>query len=627
MRKLELRIDLATGTVQHERGFDGGIVAEAPNRLVVYSKIGKGDYEFYIGGKFYSFPEETHLHDWLERFDPSKISSWPSGADGDFMLLAFHNVSRTAYLVSDRNGPVRTYYALEGQSLSISTSRMQLIKLMKSPRISSFAAYTMMTLGYVVDPHSLIEPGYTTVAGEVITFEKAGFSRTVYYSPVQFECEYLNTEQECVSALDAAYKSVFQKRISGERVPCVLLSGGIDSLTLLKYVKTVREGRVVTLTFSVKGLYPNELEPARIAARHFGTEHHELIVDPEDALRLYVRSLTEADTAHASSLFGFAEREYLEPDGSKFDVFTGEDTRLHTPTFDFPLEIGIGLNQNPDSKAWSRGFASLTSRLLRAYPRPGSLKNYLSFCADTLKPRPDLRTFVIEGLTPFRVPANGREKSQYFDRLLDELPDFESSDGLQEVFKKYISFEYRAQYSDDMNCSVSSTPGVATELHHPFYDWQAVTASNRIPYSLAMKPIPTFRSWTKLPWVYKRIARALVQDVVPKDILFRAKKTCPSQHLIFNTQLGSVVKSMLDKWGGPLVDSLEGEVRDTVQGFIEKYKSKVVFVRNQDEALLSSALAIAYIAVLNQVCADRSFDIAEEMMALSAPQTAALAQV
>jgi len=59
--------------------------------------------------------------------------------------------------------------------------------------------------------------------------------------------------------------------------------GGIDSLTIMKYLKEAYAGKLHSLTYSFKGLHPNELEPARMAARHFGTEHHEVMIDPEDA--------------------------------------------------------------------------------------------------------------------------------------------------------------------------------------------------------------------------------------------------------------------------------------------------------------------------------------------------------
>jgi len=61
------------------------------------------------------------------------------------------------------------------------------------------------------------------------------------------------------------------------------------------------------------------------------------MIDPEDAV-LFVR-ICKTDAA------GMAPNSRLLPQavsrtlGGSFDLFTGQDTRLHTPPFDNPIEI------------------------------------------------------------------------------------------------------------------------------------------------------------------------------------------------------------------------------------------------------------------------------------------------
>jgi len=74
--------------------------------------------------------------------------------------------------------------------------------------------------------------------------------------------------------------------------------------------------------------------------------------------------------------------------------------------------------------------------------------------------------------------------------------------------QEYVSFEYRAQYTDDMNCIASHADGSGDRSSLPFYDWQAVEASNRVPYHLGMRGTFTFKTWNKMPYVRKRICQA-----------------------------------------------------------------------------------------------------------------------
>jgi hypothetical protein len=115
---------------------------------------------------------------------------------------------------------------------------------------------------------------------------------------------------------------------------------------------------------------------------------------------------------------------------------------------------------------------------------------------------------------------------------------------LQQIFTKYVGFKYRTQYIDDMNCLAPTLSGPDSGVHCPFYDWQAVeTSSNSVPHHLGMQGDFTFKTWNKLPYVRKRIARLLVQDAVPDTLLYRAKKTCPHFDLIFHCPMAPAAHS------------------------------------------------------------------------------------
>lgn len=613
MKKFKLKIDLLRSTPVCEGGFEHSPQFEEPSRLILQTKIDSGDRTFYLAGRSYSFRSEADLRRWLDGFSDERVGDWAKGMDGDLVTVVVDRKERKAYLISDRNGAARAYYSNQDGTLSISNSYQDLAKLMSKPRLSSFAVYQLLTLSWVLDPYALIDGAATTRPGEIILFTPQRTTVSEYYRPVQLDARYYQSESECVSALDESFRAVFQKRYTPARQPCVLLSGGIDSVTMLKYAGQAAGGPIHTLTFNVGGVQSDDVEAARIMTRHTRSIHHQITIQPPDAAKLWTECLSrEADTSNSSAILTLFAQKYLASLGGKFDVYAGEDTRLHTPSFDYPKELGIRINRG----LWRR------SRVLRLALAFGSAfqrwwpfigKNYMRYWLDHLNPAESLGEFALEGLMGFHLPDGwAPEKQGYYGRALEELPKIQPDEGMQGIYKKYVSFMYRTQYTDDMNCVVTSTTGPATELHLPFYDWQDVDVSNRIPYRLAMRSTMTVRSWDRIPFVRKRILRALLKDFAPKEVLYRAKATVTMQHKLFDSPLRDLTRLMLEKWADDLVNAVDPEVGKIIRACVRAFVARDVFEAS-DDRVLWWILQVAYLALLNQVCGDQSFDSVAEL--------------
>lgn len=616
MSLFTLSVDIAHGLAVQVAGFDTGVSFEGGTRADIRASWRVNQRSFYLSGACYSYRGNEWIEKWLARFDPGAIPEWTCELDGDITIIVVDSNAQTAYLISDRNGPARAYYTHERELVFISNSRQDLIRLLPAPRLSSFAIYQLLTMCYVVDPESLLENVRVTKPGQIVRFGLTGSpSVHQYYSPVQLECDYFRSESECVRNLDIAYLSVFQKRLGRVRTPCVLLSGGIDSLALMKYVKECYSGKVLSLTYSFKGLQPNELEPARMAARHFGTEHHEVVIDPENADALFLQNLV-TDAPDAAYLTSFAIRPHLASLDGAFDLFTGQDTRLHTPPFDNPRELGVYLNRSPKNSGLLRFAAARLSGSLPHWPIEGSFKHYLQYWANNLRPRPDLSTYVLEALTPFhRIDAVGNGNTFHRD-LVREMPDFLPEDGLQQIFKKVVTFNYRGQYTDDMNCLFSTLAGPVSRVHCPFYDWQIVTTVNRVPYALAMRGDFTFKTWNKMPYVRKRMARLLLKQAVPDALLYRAKKTCPHLQLIFNSSMTAAAQAILEPWLPRLLQAVDSQIAAIINRRVAEFASKSRF-NIYDDFLLRQIQNICYLAGLQRLCDNPTTPLEKQLEAVA----------
>jgi len=236
--------------------------------------------------------------------------------------------------------------------------------------------------------------------------------------------------------------------------------------------------------------------------------------------------------------------------------------------------------------------------------------------------RTDLPSAFLEALVGYSRPnGNGRPPAGHHDRLLAEVPRIVPSDGMQEIYKKYVAFEYRTQYTDDMNGLTSCFDG-ASDLHLPFYDWEFVSACNRVPYKLGARRVFTLKSHSKMPVVQKYVLRKLLKGRLPDDLLYRHKATNPTLHCFFNRSVRPVVDRMLERWLPGLTDGLDDELRPIVAGMIEEYRQKTVFVRALDEPLLVHVLAICYVGMLHHLGTHRVAAASDELAALAEPATA-----
>lgn len=81
----------------------------------------------------------------------------------------------------------------------------------------------------------------------------------------------------------------------------IFLSGGLDSSTVAGVLTGLRDRPVRSFTIGFDEAHFNELEYARIAAKAFGTEHHEYVVTPADALEALPKILDWFDEPYANA--------------------------------------------------------------------------------------------------------------------------------------------------------------------------------------------------------------------------------------------------------------------------------------------------------------------------------------
>ncbi len=205
--------------------------------------------------------------------------------NGGFALAVHDIVKDCTMLACDRSGIVPLYHAVSGEGLAVGTRADQVAA---QPGVDGGlhpqALYDYLYFHVVPGPETIYSGVRRLQPGECLMWQ-AGRARIEPY----WEMEYREEGLEGSPAewrqhfLELVRGAVCRRIIGGVNVGA-FLSGGTDSSTVSGMLSQLREepARTYSIGFDAPGY--DEMEYARLVARHFGTDHHEYYVTAEDVV-------------------------------------------------------------------------------------------------------------------------------------------------------------------------------------------------------------------------------------------------------------------------------------------------------------------------------------------------------
>jgi asparagine synthase (glutamine-hydrolysing) len=227
---------------------------------------------------------------------------------GMFAYALWDSTRRRLLLARDRLGIKPLYYAQCGPRLVFASEIKALLAVPEVSReLDVEALHCYLTLQYVPGPATILKAVRKLPPGHLLVWQDGGVTVRPYWDVV------LEAGERRVNADTAAeeFRALFEESVALHRISDVplgvLLSGGIDSASVTGMLARL-SGRVKTFTVGFDaGATEGELTEARAVARHFGTDHHEIIMGPAlaDALPGIVRMQDEplADPAAIATFF------------------------------------------------------------------------------------------------------------------------------------------------------------------------------------------------------------------------------------------------------------------------------------------------------------------------------------
>jgi asparagine synthase (glutamine-hydrolysing) len=140
---------------------------------------------------------------------------------------------------------------------------------------------------YIPAPQTAIQNVVKLPPGHVGYYEPNGqFHYHAWWTPqIAAEQGYAcKSEVEAIDRLDELLRQAVKYRLVSDVPVGAFLSGGIDSSLIVAYMQAIIPGQVKTFTIGFDEVTHDESNVARQVASHFGTDHLELILKPQDLL-------------------------------------------------------------------------------------------------------------------------------------------------------------------------------------------------------------------------------------------------------------------------------------------------------------------------------------------------------
>jgi len=411
----------------------------------------------------------------------------------------------------DRIGIKPLYYWQGPGSVAFASELKSLLHLDGvSPAVNRQSLFHYMTLLYVPDAESILNDVMRIPPGHYFTYDlqRKDLRITRYWSP-KFEQVSRSLEESVEVVRHGARDAVARWSLADVPIACSL-SGGLDSASIVGLLAESGQNKIKTYTLGFAGADEaewNETELARLVASKWDTEHHEIILSPDELLDELIDMVWFLDEPYGGGLPSWYVFKLMSKDVKVAMTGTGGDElfgNYRKPKF---YEVSAARRTAILARWLARrntgGLRPLTQRLRallaqrRRYPFGGVYPGQYKVFSDYDK-RQSL----------FEMPMSSLEDTgAYMQRLYDMADAGNVRNGLAAV-------DFRTQLAEEfLHMTDRFSMAHSLEARVPFLDHEFVETVFSID--------PMLRS-TQAEMKY--LLKAAMTDLLPDPLLHAPKK-------------------------------------------------------------------------------------------------------
>ncbi len=468
---------------------------------------------------------------------------------GMFAFAIWDSSDESLFIARDRVGKKPLFYSItdSGDFVFGSELKSLIVHGGISKEIDFPALDAYLTFSYVPEEFCIFKNVQKLPPGSFLIYKNEKVKVEKYWDFEYKEITEIKSENEYIAELrDLLNESVKIRMIS--EVPLgAFLSGGVDSSAIVGLMTQHSEKPVKTFSIGFNEDSFDELKYARIAAKHFKTDHHEFVVtsdliDVVDDLVWHFDEPFADNSALPTFMVSKMARDFvtvvLSGDGGD-ELFAGYTRYLVD-------EKRRGLGKLPESLR-----KGVVQRISKALPHSAKGKNYLyNISLDSIDR-------YVNSVSYFGAMAKGY---LYSADMLQELGD--DLGKVEEEFRRIaqsvstgnpvdnlLYLDSKTNLPSDILVKVDRMSMAASlEARVPLLDHKLIEFVEKIPSNLKLKGLET-----------KYIFKKALEGTVPNEILYREKQG-------FGVPIGEWINTKLkERIHGELL-----EARTLERGYFEK---------------------------------------------------------
>lgn len=434
---------------------------------------------------------------------------------GEFTVCVAQDNENQLMLALDRLGTRSLAYQAKGDGLIFSSS---LDALIRHPRatveIKAQSIFNYVYFHMIPSPDTIYQEQYRLLPGECLNFYGRELKKQRYWQP-EFNESSSRSFDELKSELRQLLHSSVRDAIGNESVGA-FLSGGTDSSTIAGIIGEVtgKPAHTYSIGFAAEGY--DEMEYARIAARHFSTHHHEYYVTPDDVVSVVpqIAAICDQPFGNASAIPAFYCARMAKADGigrilggdGGDELFGGNERYARQYVFSLYEQIPSFLRKKV-LEPWASSISGKTQQpLLRkmyryieqaAIPMPARMETY-----NLLSQHGAAAVFTAEFLETV--------DTAYPEFLLDQTYRQTQAKSLT---NRMLEYDWKFTLADNDLPKVVKACGLAQiEVAFP------LISDEMVAFSLQLRPENKVKK-TKLRYFFKEALR----DFLPNEIIIKQK--------------------------------------------------------------------------------------------------------
>jgi asparagine synthase (glutamine-hydrolysing) len=496
----------------------------------------------------------------LKLFELYEVKEALNKIRGMFAIALWDKKNHILHLARDRIGEKPLYYGWVKNNFVFAS---ELKSITSFPKFNNYIDQRSLAgffrLKYIPAPFTIFENIFKLEPGKYCSINLHNLSKKVLSSDYYWNIDTYNLSerdqkerdiQSEVKIFDQKLTNAVESQMISDVPIGSFLSGGIDSSLITSLMQKISNKKIDTFTI---GFQDNEFDESNIArhvSNHLKTNHHELILTPEntieatqDIMNIYDEPFADSSQIPTYILSKFAREHVtvaLSGDGGD-ELFGGYNRYIWTPKIWnsinwLPVKIRNKLLSLPGSLK-----SDALNRLLALFPisRPIEKLEKLNNALLNVKTFEDF--YINLAAEPIQIEKLMESKPySVLEDLLSQKENFSLS-----PVKKMIRTDMLTYLPDDILCKVDrASMAVSLETRAPYLDRDIVEYALNLPINFKIRG-----------YQGKVLPREALRRYVPHEILSHPKTG-------FSIPIGKWLRNELKDWAHELIisDSVGGPI-------------------------------------------------------------------